>query len=61
MIDEQEAMNEFRIEAYDNYLQSMSLPQLLVMIADLGRDQLIEIIKELYGNDGANDGTFEYL
>ena len=60
MIDEQEAMNEFRIEAYDNYLQSMSLNELSFMINDLDKEELIGIIKERFGNDGKDDSTFDY-
>ena len=55
-----EQVNEFRIQAYDEYLKCMTKSELLAYFNDMSMKDMIECVKFTYGNDGKDDGVFEY-
>lgn len=58
-MDEQEERNEFRINAYGQYLKAMEKRELLEYFNDMDESDLIEFIKSFHGNDGKDDGLFD--
>lgn len=57
--DQQEQVNEYRIERYNWFLNGTSKKDLLAYFLDMEIKTLIEFIKEEYGNDGRDDCNFE--
>jgi len=55
----EDSMYDAMCNKYDMYLNSLSADELLGYFKWFGKQQLIEIIKEMYGNDGASDTDFE--
>ena len=58
-IDQQEQMNEYAINAYNDYLSNFIRKELLQYFQELDNNQLIVCIKYLYENDGCLDCNFE--
>jgi hypothetical protein len=54
-----EQRNEYRINAYTNYLRSMSRKELLEHFNDMSNGDLLKCMKLIYGNDGRDDCNFE--
>jgi len=59
MPNKEDAIYDAMCNKYDMYLNSLSADELLGYFDWFSKQQLIEIIKEMYGNDGANDTDFE--
>ena len=59
-MDQQDEINELRIQAYDNYLKAMDKSERLQYFDDMNDTDIIELIKCIYGNDGKDDCAFEY-
>lgn len=60
-IDQQEQVNEFRINIYNQFLCDKSKEELLEYFNDMEIKSLIEFIKSEYGNDGRDDCNFEFV